>query len=65
MAYPLVVALVVFPMASSVSVASLTSGGRSAISARPDALSETGPNESSVITMPAMERSPTEAAAVP
>ena len=42
-ANPLPIAAVVFPTASSLSVLSLTSGGNSAISAIPPALSDIGP----------------------
>ena len=42
-AKPLPIAAVVFPTASNLSVLSLTSGGKSAISAIPPALSDIGP----------------------
>ena len=48
MAYPFVVALVVFPAESNASVTSLTDSGWSLISTIPPALSAMGPNTSIV-----------------
>ena len=65
MAYPFVVALVVFPTASSASVTSRTLSGWSDISTMPPALSAMGPNTSIVSTYAAVLSMPIVATAVP
>ncbi len=55
----------VFPTASSASVVARTSGGRSAISAMPPALSVTGPKASSATTTPASASIVVTAMAIP
>mmetsp|Transcript_5515 Transcript_5515/g.13971 ORF Transcript_5515/g.13971 Transcript_5515/m.13971 type:complete len:213 (-) Transcript_5515:1439-2077(-) len=65
MAYPLVVALVVLPTASSWSVISRTISGWSLISTMPPALSAMGPNTSMVSTYAAVLSMPIVATAVP
>ena len=64
-AYPLVTALVVLPTASSGSVTSRTSSGRSAISAIPPALSVIGPNASRATIRPVSESCAITATPIP
>ena len=64
-ANPLPIAAVVFPTASNLSVLSLTSGGSSAISAIPPALSEIGPYASTASWIPVLASIPTAAIAIP
>ena len=64
-AKPFPIAAVVFPTASSLSVLSLTSGGSSAISAIPPALSEIGPYASTANWIPVFANIPTAAIAIP
>ena len=64
-ANPLPIAAVVFPTASNLSVLSLTSGGSSAISAIPPALSEIGPYASTANWIPVLANIPTAAIAIP
>jgi hypothetical protein len=61
----LVTAFVVLPTASSASVVTRTSFGRSDISAMPPALSVTGPNASSATMMPATDSIAVTAMAMP
>mmetsp|Transcript_2684 Transcript_2684/g.10309 ORF Transcript_2684/g.10309 Transcript_2684/m.10309 type:complete len:285 (+) Transcript_2684:2172-3026(+) len=65
MANPFPVAAVVFPSASKASVRSRTSGGNSDISARPPALSATGPYASVAKVTPKVLSIPTAAIAIP
>ncbi len=64
-AYPLVTALVVLPTASSGSVMSRTSCGRSAISAIPPALSVIGPKASRATISPVSESCAITATPIP